>query len=222
MRWNDPDTGLLVPPIEFIPILEETGLILEAGRWALEQAIADSARWKGMGLQVPRIAVNVSAIQLRQKDFVATVERALRGAKDIDGVLELEITESLIMQDIDANIEKLRLIRDMGVEISVDDFGTGYSSLSYISRLPINALKIDCAFITNITSNPDDLSIVSTIISLGHSLELKVIAEGVETEEQANLLRLLKCDVFQGYLFSRPVPVADIDLLLRDGKASAA
>ncbi|MDO8768462.1 MAG: EAL domain-containing protein [Burkholderiaceae bacterium] len=220
MRWTDPDTGLAVPPVKFIPILEETGLILEAGRWALEQAIADSARWKGMGLQVPRIAVNVSAIQLRQKDFVATVERALRGAKDIDGVLELEITESLIMQDIDANIEKLRSIRDMGVEISVDDFGTGYSSLSYISRLPINALKIDRAFIINMTSNPDDLSIVSTIISLGHSLELKVIAEGVETEEQANLLRLLKCDVFQGYLVSRPVPVAEMDLLLGEGKTS--
>lgn len=222
MRWNDPDTGLLVPPIEFIPLLEETGLILEAGRWALEQAIADSARWKGMGLQVPRIAVNVSAIQLRQKNFVATVERALRGAKDIDGVLELEITESLIMQDIDANIEKLRAIRDMGVEISVDDFGTGYSSLSYISRLPINTLKIDRAFIINMTRKPDDQSIVSTIISLGHALKLKVIAEGVETEEQANLLRLLQCDEFQGYLFSRPVPVEDMDLLLLEGKTPAA
>lgn len=218
MRWNDPDTGLLVPPLNFIPLLEETGLILEAGRWALEQAVADSARWKSMGLQVPRIAVNVSPIQLRQKDFVATVARALEGAAP--GVLELEITESLIMQEIDANIEKLHAIRDMGVEVSVDDFGTGYSSLSYISRLPVNSLKIDRAFIINMASKPDDLSIVSTIISLGHSLELKVVAEGVENEEQANLLRLLKCDEFQGYLFSRPVPVEAMDLLLRDGKTS--
>ncbi|MEK7437591.1 MAG: EAL domain-containing protein [Pseudomonadota bacterium] len=219
MRWNDPDTGLVVPPVKFIPVLEETGLILEAGRWALQQAIADSARWKGKRLQVPRIAVNVSAIQLRQKDFVATVESVLRGAKDIDGILELEITESLIMQDIDANIRKLQAIRNMGVEIAVDDFGTGYSSLSYISRLPINTLKIDRAFIMNMTSKPDDLSIVSTIISLAHSLELKVVAEGVETEEQANLLRLLKCDEFQGYLFSRPVPAEEIDILLQDDKS---
>ena len=219
MRWNDPETGVLVPPIKFIPILEETGLILDAGRWALEQAIADSARWKGKRLPVPRIAVNVSAIQLRQKEFVATMESALRGAKDVDGILELEITESLIMQDIDANIRKLRAIRDMGVEIAVDDFGTGYSSLSYISRLPINTLKIDRAFIMNMTSKPDDLSIVSTIISLGHSLELKVVAEGVETEEQANLLRLLKCDEFQGYLFSRPVPAEQIEILLQENKS---
>jgi diguanylate cyclase (GGDEF)-like protein/PAS domain S-box-containing protein len=220
MRWNDPDTGLLIPPVKFIPILEETGLILEAGRWALEQAIADSARWKGKRLQVTRIAVNVSPIQLRQKDFVATVESALRGAKDQDRILELEVTESLIMQDIDANIRKLQAIRDMGVEITVDDFGTGYSSLSYISRLPISTLKIDRAFIMNMTGNPDDLSIVSTIISLGHSLELKVVAEGVETEEQANLLRLLKCDEFQGYLFSRPVPVEQIDILLQEYKSA--
>ncbi|HLD09661.1 MAG TPA: EAL domain-containing protein, partial [Methylophilaceae bacterium] len=216
---NDPDTGLLVPPLEFISILEETGLILEAGRWALEQAVADSALWKGKRLQVPRIAVNVSAIQLRQKDFVATVESALRGAKDMGGRLELEITESLIMQDIEANIQKLRAVRDMGVEIAVDDFGTGYSSLSYISRLPINTLKIDRAFIMNMTGNPDDLSIVSTIISLGHSLELKVVAEGVETEEQANLLRLLKCDEFQGYLFSQPVPAEQIEEFLRKKKS---
>jgi len=219
MRWNDPETGVLVPPIKFIPILEETGLILDAGRWALEQAIADSARWKGKRLPVPRIAVNVSAIQLRQKEFVATMESALRGAKDVDGILELEITESLIMQDIDANIRKLRAIRDMGVEIAVDDFGTGYSSLSYISRLPINTLKIDRAFIMNMTSKPGDLSIVSTIISLGHSLELKIVAEGVETEEQANLLRLLKCDEFQGYLFSRPVPAEQIEILLQENKS---
>ena len=217
MRWNDPDTGL-VPPYKFIPILEETGLILEAGRWALDQAIAESARWKDSGRRVPRIAVNVSPIQLRQKDFVATVERALSSAAE--GILELEITESLIMQDIEANIGKLRAVRDMGVEIAVDDFGTGYSSLSYIARLPISSLKIDRAFIIHMTSNPDDLSIVSTIISLGHSLSLKVVAEGVETEEQANLLRLLKCDEFQGYLFSPAVPAERIELLLEQDKLS--
>jgi len=146
------------------------------------------------------------------------VERALAGVGDATGILELEITESLIMQDIESNIRKLRAIRELGVEISVDDFGTGYSSLSYLSRLPINALKIDQAFIVNMTSSPDDLSIVSTIISLGHSLGLRVVAEGVEAKEQANLLTLLKCDEIQGYLFSPPVPAEEVEILLRENK----
>ena len=214
MRWNDPGVGPVSPAI-FIPILEETGLILEAGRWALEKAVADSRRWKSEGLRVPRISVNVSAIQLRHKDFVDVVMRALDSSRGMAGDMELEITESLIMQDIEANIRKLRAVRDMGVEVSVDDFGTGYSSLSYIAKLPINALKIDRAFIINMASNPDDLGIVSTIISLGHSLNLRVIAEGVETEEQAKLLRLLKCDEFQGYLFSPAVPAEKIESLLK-------
>jgi EAL domain-containing protein (putative c-di-GMP-specific phosphodiesterase class I) len=131
----------------------------------------------------------------------------------------LEITESLIMQDIETNIRKLRAVRDMGVEIAVDDFGTGYSSLAYIARLPISSLKIDWTFIMNTTCKPDDLSIVSTTISLGHSLELKVVAEGVETEEQANLLRLLKCDEFQGYRFSPAVPAGQVELLLQENKS---
>ncbi|MHB8743453.1 MAG: EAL domain-containing protein [Sulfuricaulis sp.] len=218
IRWNDPDTGL-VPPLKFIPILEETGLIFEVGRWVMEKAMTDSRQWQAKGLMVPRIAVNVSPIQLRQKDFVGSVERVLGGAGNAAGGLDLEITESLIMQDIEANIKKLRAIRDMGVEVVVDDFGTGYSSLSYITRLPINALKIDRAFIVNMTSNSDDLSIVSTIISLAHSLKLQVIAEGVETEEQANLLRLLKCDEIQGYLFSPAVPAVQIELFLREKKS---
>ncbi len=218
MRWNDPEAGL-VPPVKFIPILEETGLILEAGRWALEQAVADFRRWRANGLAVPRISVNVSAIQLRQKDFVAMVERALSGAADAAGVLELEITESLIMQDVEANIQKLKAIREMGVEVAIDDFGTGYSSLAYIARLPVHTLKIDRAFIMNLTSNPGDVSIVTTIISLAHSLNLKVVAEGVETEEQAKLLRLLKCDEMQGYLFSPAVSAERIEVFLKEGKS---
>jgi diguanylate cyclase (GGDEF)-like protein len=222
MRWNDPDAGA-VPPAKFIPIMEETGLILEAGRWALEQVAADYQQWLAAGLAVPRIAVNVSAIQLRQKNFVDTVREviaacAVPGGDEGCG-LDLEITESLIMRDIEANIEKLKAVREMGVKVAIDDFGTGYSSLSYIARLPINALKIDRAFIVNMTGNSVDLSIVSTIISLAHSLNLRVIAEGVETEEQANLLRLLKCDEIQGYLFSAAVPAAQIERFLRERKS---
>jgi len=217
MRWNDPDLGP-VPPARFIPVMEETGLILEAGRWALDQAVADFRRWQANGLHPPRIAVNVSQIQLRRTDFVATVERALSGAGGAAGVLELEITESLIMQDVEANIHKLKAVRNMGVEVAIDDFGTGFSSLSYIAKLPINVLKIDRAFIMNLTRNPGDVGIVTTIISLAHSLDLKVVAEGVETVEQANLLRLLKCDEMQGYLFSPAVPAERIEQFLRENK----
>ncbi len=218
MRWNDPETGL-IPPLKFIPLLEETGMILEAGRWALAQGLSDYRMWRGKGLQSPRIAVNVSPIQLRQKDFVATVERLLNGAGEAAAGLELEITETLIMQDIKANIGKLKAIREMGIRVAIDDFGTGYSSLSYIARLPIGALKIDRAFIANMTSSPDDLSIVSTIIALAHSLNLRVTAEGVETEEQVKLLRLLKCDEFQGYLYSPAVPAEGIEQFLREDKS---
>ena len=221
MRWNDPDLGP-VPPARFIPVMEETGLILEAGRWALGQAVADFRRWQANGLRPPRVAVNVSQVQLRQKDFVAEVERALSGAAGAAGVLELEITESLIMQDVEGNIHKLKAVRDMGVEVAIDDFGTGYSSLSHIAKLPINTLKIDRAFIMNVTRNPGDVGIVTTIISLAHSLGLKVVAEGVETEEQAKLLRLLRCDEIQGYLFSPAVPAEQIERMLREDKSLPA
>ncbi|MEO7559785.1 MAG: EAL domain-containing protein, partial [Nitrosospira sp.] len=151
MRWKDPDNGL-VPPLSFIPLLEETRMILEAGRWALSKAISDSKKWQAMGLNPPKVAVNVSPIQLRQKDFVSMVASVINGAKNVTIGLELEITESVIMQDIEANIQKLRIIRDMDIEVAIDDFGTGYSSLSYIAKLPVNVLKIDRAFIINMTS----------------------------------------------------------------------
>ncbi len=218
IRWNDPETGL-VPPVKFIPLLEETGMILEAGRWALAKAVSDSLAWQSKGLGVPRIAVNVSPIQLQQKDFVGSVENVMRAAGTAGSKLELEITESVIMQDIEANIQKLRDIREMGIEVAIDDFGTGYSSLSYIAKLPLTALKIDRAFIVNMTSNPDDLGIVSTIVSLAHSLNLRVVAEGVETAEQASLLRLLKCDEIQGYLSSPAVAAERIEDFLREKKS---
>jgi diguanylate cyclase (GGDEF)-like protein len=218
MRWQDPENGL-VPPLSFIPLLEETRMILDAGRWALGKAISDFKKWQALGLNPPKIAVNVSPIQLRQKDFVSMVASALHHAGNVAIGLELEITESVIMQDIEKNIEKLRVIRDMNVEVAIDDFGTGYSSLSYIAKLPVSVLKVDRAFIINMTSNPDDLNIVSAIISLAHSLHLRVIAEGVETDEQADLLRMLKCDEMQGYLFSPGVNTTRIEQFLREKKS---
>src|SRR5579859_2484667 len=205
IRWNDPETGM-VPPLQFIQILEETGMIFEVGRWALRQALADQQRWRSKGLPVPRVAVNVSARQLRDPQFVQDVQRALNTQEGLKPALELEITESLLMEDIERNIEWLKALRDLGVTVAIDDFGTGYSSLNYLARLPMDTLKIDRSFVVSMTQSPVNRTIVSTIISLAHALGLKVVAEGVETEEQLNLLRLLKCDEIQGYLLSRPVP----------------
>jgi diguanylate cyclase (GGDEF)-like protein/PAS domain S-box-containing protein len=205
IRWNDPRTGL-VPPGRFIPILEETGLIYEVGRWALGKAIEDYLRWRSAGLPAVRIAVNVSALQLRNRGFIAEIKQAIGIDAHAAAGLELEITESLIMEDIEQSIALLLAIRAMGVSIALDDFGTGFSSLSYLSKLPIDTLKIDRSFVIDMTTTPEGLARVSTIINLAHSLKLKVVAEGVETEEQSRLLRLLSCDEMQGFLFSKPVP----------------
>ena len=205
IRWNDPRTGL-VPPDRFIPILEETGLIYEVGRWALRQAIEDYLRWRSAGLAAVRIAVNVSPLQLRNRGFIDEIRQAIGIDVHAAAGLELEITESLIMADVKHNIASLQAIRAMGVTIAIDDFGTGFSSLSYLAKLPVDTLKIDRSFVTAMTVAPEGLALVSTIISLAHSLKLKVVAEGVETEEQSRLLRLLNCDEMQGFLFSKPVP----------------
>jgi diguanylate cyclase (GGDEF)-like protein/PAS domain S-box-containing protein len=205
IRWNDPRTGL-VPPGRFIPILEETGLIYEVGRWALRQAIADYLRWRAAGLAAVRIAVNVSPLQLRNPGFIAEIRQAIGIDAQAAAGLELEITESLIMEDVKHSIASLQAIRAMGVSIAIDDFGTGFSSLSYLSKLPVDTLKIDRSFVIDMTAAPEGLALVSTIINLAHSLKLNVVAEGVETEEQSRLLRLLSCDEMQGFLFSKPVP----------------
>jgi diguanylate cyclase (GGDEF)-like protein len=205
IRWDDPRTGL-VPPGRFIPILEETGLIHDVGRWALRKAIDDYLRWRAAGLPAVRIAVNVSPLQLRHRGFIAEIKQAIDiGSHPAEG-LEIEITESLVMEDVRRSIGTLQALRDMGVTTAIDDFGTGFSSLSYLSKLPIDTLKIDRSFIVEMTAGPQGLALVSTIINLAHSLKLKVVAEGVETEEQSRLLRLLNCDEMQGYLFARPVP----------------
>ncbi|HVW65411.1 MAG TPA: EAL domain-containing protein [Nitrosospira sp.] len=205
IRWNDPITGL-VPPNRFISVLEETGLIYEVGRWALHKAIEDYLRWHTANLSAVRIAVNVSPLQLRHRDFVDEIGRVV----SINGLaaagLELEITESLIMEDVKHSIVSLRAIRAMGVTIAIDDFGTGFSSLNYLSRLPVDTLKIDRSFVNDMAVSQEGLALVSTIVTLAHALKLKVVAEGVETEEQLRLLRSLNCNEMQGFLFSRPLP----------------
>jgi diguanylate cyclase (GGDEF)-like protein/PAS domain S-box-containing protein len=207
IRWNDPVTGL-VPPARFIPILEETGLIYEVGRWALHRATADYLRWIRAGFAAVRIAVNVSPHQLRHRDFVADIKLAVGVDPASPAGLELEITESMVMQDFKHNIISLHSIRAMGICIAIDDFGTGFSSLSYLAKLPVDTLKIDRSFIIDMDAGEEKSSaLVSTIINLAHALKLKVVAEGVETSEQLRLLASLRCDEFQGYLFGRPVAV---------------
>ncbi len=207
IRWNDPVQGL-VPPARFIPILEETGLIHEVGRWALEKAMQQYLLWLDAGLGSVRIAVNLSPLQLRNRDFVANIRRVLCVDADAAAGLELEITESLIMDDVKLSIDNLAAVRALGVRIAIDDFGTGFSSLSYLSKLPVDSVKIDRSFVSDMVLGPEGLSLVSIIINLAHSLKLKVVAEGVETEEQSRLLQLLNCDEMQGYLFSKPLPAA--------------
>ena len=205
IRWNDPRTGL-VPPGQFISILEESGLIYEVGRWALRDALNTQLQWRKKGLIAPRIAVNVSPLQLRHRDFVSRIRAAISFDPGAAECLELEITESLIMEDVKHSIASLKAIRDMGVIVAIDDFGTGFSSLSYLSKLPVDTLKIDRSFVTEMTISAEGLSLVSTIIKLGQSLKLKIVAEGVETEEQKQLLKSLQCEEMQGFLFSKAVP----------------
>jgi len=225
IRWQDPELGA-VPPAKFVSVMEETGMILVAGRWALGRAVEDILRWQAMGLAVPRTSVNVSAIQLRQKDFVDSVLEAISGFGRARPLLDVEITESVLVDDIEETTRKLQTLRRAGVEISVDDFGTGYCSLSYLARLPVDVLKIDRSFVVRMRDAGYPRNIVAMIVSLAHTLGLKVIAEGVEDNEQVRLLKDLGCDQIQGYLVSRPVPPQEVEALLRRapavGKAAAA
>ncbi|HEV8547509.1 MAG TPA: EAL domain-containing protein [Polyangiaceae bacterium] len=209
IRWRDPDGGL-VPPGKFIPLLEETGLIREVGRWVLERAALQHHEWTAAGHAPPRIAVNVSGLQLASHDFVERLERVLQHYPNGAAGIDLEITESVFVDDLDGSIAKLQAARNHGLTVAMDDFGTGFSSLSSLGRLPLDSLKVDRSFVLRMTEDPQSTSIVTTIISLGHALDLTVVAEGVETQEQARLLRLLKCDQAQGYLIAKPMPAEDV------------
>ena len=213
IRWNDPELGS-VPPARFVSLLEETGMILAAGRWALRKTVEDIRRWQGLGLQVPRTSVNVSALQLRQKDFVDSVLDAICEFDGKAPLLDIEITESVLVDDIEESTRKLQALRRAGVEVSVDDFGTGFCSLSYLARLPVDTLKIDRSFVMRMRDAGYPRNIVAMIVSLAHTLGLRVVAEGVEDDEQVRLLRELGCDQIQGFYVSRPVPPEDVDAML--------
>jgi diguanylate cyclase (GGDEF)-like protein/PAS domain S-box-containing protein len=208
LRWRDPVRGL-VPPSEFVGLAEETGMIVPIGAWALREACRQLRQWQDQGVS-PRMAVNISAVQLQQRDLIAEVRGAIAESGIAAEMLQLEITESAAMQNFELTMEMLRELRDMGVGVSVDDFGTGQSSLIYLKHFPIDTVKIDKEFLREVTSDETAAAIVSYVINLAHTLQLKVVAEGVETEEQYTFLRHYACDQMQGYLFSKPLPAGEV------------
>jgi diguanylate cyclase len=221
IRWRHPERGL-IPPDQFIPLAEESGLIVPIGEWVLREACRQLREWQDQGLPRMRVAVNISALQFRRLDLVDTVARALQDGGVEAKYLEIELTETAVMSDPEESVAILERLSRMGVIVSVDDFGTGYSSMSYLRRFPIDKLKIDRSFITNIMTSADDASIVQAIISLAHSLRLKVVAEGIENADQVSFLQKLGCDQYQGFFFSKPVDAVEFERLLRSDAAADA
>jgi len=215
LRWRHPDLGL-ISPMEFIPLLEETGLIIPVGEWVLNTACLQARAWNDSGLKPLRMSVNLSGRQINNSNFIATVEQVLKHSKFDQVLLELEMTESVLMHNMQTTIKTLETISEIGVRLAIDDFGTGYSSLSYLKRFPIDTLKIDRSFIHDLTQNPEDATLVEAIIAMGRTLHLNVIAEGVETEQQVKFLRMYDCDSIQGYLISQPLPAQELTGLLHD------
>jgi diguanylate cyclase len=213
VRWQHPTRGLIMPA-EFIPFAEETGIIVPLGRWVLHQACHQNRAWHKKGIRDLSVAVNISGVQFQQPNFVETVSYALAASNLQPRLLELEITETVVMQNAAEAIGMLEQLHRMGVGLSIDDFGTGYSSLNYLKRFPIHKLKIDQSFIRDISMDSDDAAIVNAIIALAHSLRLRVVAEGVERQEQLNFLRVLGNDEYQGFLHSKPLPAREIEPLL--------
>lgn len=213
MRWYHPEYGA-VSPVQFIPLAEETGLIVAFGEWILNAACKQNKAWQAAGLPSIRMAVNVSARQFRHGKFILSLAEVLRSTKLDPQYLTLELTENTIMVNAQENLDVLHEIKEMGIKLSVDDFGTGYSSLSYLKQLPLDELKIDRSFISGIRSETDDAPIVTAIIAMAHSLGLQVVVEGIETEQQLVFSRDRGCDEYQGYLFSKPVPSTEFATIL--------
>jgi diguanylate cyclase (GGDEF)-like protein/PAS domain S-box-containing protein len=217
IRWLHPELGM-VSPAQFIPLAEETGLIVPIGEWVLDTACAQARKWIWMERGLSSVAINLSPRQFRQKNLLAAVERSL-SAHGLDAVsVEIELTESMVMQDPENTLRILRLMKEMGLRISLDDFGTGYSSLSHLRRFPIDVLKVDQSFVRDVTTDVDAAAIAASIIALARNLKLGVIAEGVETRAQLDFLLEQKCDAFQGYYFSKPLPAEEFTSILANGK----
>jgi EAL domain-containing protein (putative c-di-GMP-specific phosphodiesterase class I) len=217
VRWFHGELGL-ISPAEFIPLAEDTGLILELGRWVLGTACAQVRAWHELGFADLGLAVNLSGRQFEQEDLVRSIAKVVEETAFDPADLELELTESSIMRNPDQAVAKLEALSRLGIRLSIDDFGTGYSSLLHLKRFPIKTLKIDQSFIQGITTDADDAAIAQAIIALAESLRLKVIAEGVETRGQLDLLRRYHCDQMQGYLFSKPLPADEMLTLLQSGR----
>lgn len=217
LRWKHPDLGIM-PPGKFIPLAEETGLIIPIGEWVIRTACMQNKAWQEAGLAPIVVAVNISARQFRQTDLVRSVAAILEETGLDARYLELEVTESAIMHNAQEVISTLLKLKSMGVQLSIDDFGTGYSSLSYLKRFPVDRLKIDQSFVRDIATDPESAAIAQAVITLGHSMNLRVVAEGVETLEQLAFLRAHQCDEKQGYLFSRPLPGGEFVKLLQEGR----
>ncbi len=209
LRWNDKDLGE-ISPTQFIPIAEETGVIVAIGNWVMASAIRQAAKWN-QGGQVLRVSINVSALQFQQSDFVANLAAALQDAGLAPDRIELELTESILIRDAEEALRVLESLAQLGVNLAIDDFGTGYSSLSYLKRFPISKLKIDRSFVQHLPDDESDVAIVTAIVSLAHALKLKVIAEGVETEEQRAFLQTLGCNELQGFLYSPALTPAEFE-----------
>lgn len=213
IRWQHPERGLL-PPAEFIPLVEDAGLVIPIGEWAIRTVCRQSAAWAAEGLVTVPVAVNLASTHLKERGLPGLVAQALDEHGVSAGCLEIEVTESILLADPELSVRIAQELSEMGVQLSIDDFGTGYSSLSYLKKLPIAALKIDRSFVRDLDVDPDDEAIVSAIIALAHSLKLKVVAEGVETESQLQYLQAMRCDEYQGYLSSRPVAPVEFKRLL--------
>lgn len=214
LRWKNPQQGLIAPYI-FIPLAEENGSIVPLGEWVIKTACNQNKVWQKMGLTPIKISVNLSARQFRQPNLIPTISRILEETQLQPEYLELEITESITMQNIESAKAILRQLNDMGITLSMDDFGTGYSSLSYLKQFPFHTLKIDRSFVKDLHSTSQDMAIINAVIALGRGLNLNIIAEGVETEELRDLLKNLGCEYIQGYLFSKPVPAKIATKLLK-------
>jgi diguanylate cyclase (GGDEF)-like protein/PAS domain S-box-containing protein len=214
IRWQHPTLGM-IPPIRFIPIAEDTGLIVPIGDWVLHEACRQNKAWQAAGVPPVTVCVNVSARQFKEKSLISRVVSALRDSGLEAQYLELELTESLVMQDVEQAVATMRELQSLGVQLSIDDFGTGYSSLAALKTFPVARLKIDKSFINDLPNDENDKAVASAVISLGQKLNLRVIAEGVETDDQVAFLRQNNCDEMQGYHFSKPVPAVDIEKMLR-------